>query len=38
MATRFEFGIEFGEEAVGVMRELKATLDPRNLLNPGKVI
>ena len=29
---------EFGEEAVGVMRELKATLDPRNLLNPGKVI
>jgi D-lactate dehydrogenase (cytochrome) len=29
---------EFGEGAVGVMRELKATLDPRNLLNPGKVI
>ena len=29
---------EFGEGAVGVMRELKATLDPANLLNPGKVI
>jgi D-lactate dehydrogenase (cytochrome) len=29
---------EFGAEAVGVMRQLKATLDPRNLLNPGKVV
>ena len=29
---------EFGLDAVGVMRELKATLDPGNLLNPGKVI
>jgi len=29
---------EFGEGAVGLMRELKATLDPRNLFNPGKVI
>ncbi|MEO8485808.1 MAG: FAD-linked oxidase C-terminal domain-containing protein [Betaproteobacteria bacterium] len=29
---------EFGEESVGVMRALKATLDPGNLLNPGKVV
>jgi len=29
---------EFGAEAVEVMRQLKATLDPRNLLNPGKVV
>ena len=29
---------EFGADAVEVMRQLKATLDPRNLLNPGKVV
>jgi D-lactate dehydrogenase (cytochrome) len=29
---------EFGAESVDVMRALKATLDPRNLMNPGKVV
>jgi D-lactate dehydrogenase (cytochrome) len=29
---------EFGAETVEVMRSLKATLDPRNLMNPGKVL
>ena len=29
---------EHGEEAVEVMRALKGALDPRNLLNPGKVL
>ncbi len=29
---------EHGEVAVDVMRALKAALDPRNLLNPGKVL
>jgi len=29
---------EHGEVAVEVMRALKAALDPRNLLNPGKVL
>jgi len=29
---------EFGADAVDVMRSLKATLDPRNLMNPGKVV
>jgi D-lactate dehydrogenase (cytochrome) len=29
---------EFGEGAVNVMRSIKATLDPRNLMNPGKVV
>jgi len=29
---------EFGAEAVDVMRSLKRTLDPRNLMNPGKVL
>jgi len=28
---------EAGEEAVAVMRALKATLDPRGILNPGKL-
>jgi FAD/FMN-containing dehydrogenase len=28
-----EFGV-----AVDVMRQLKATLDPGNLMNPGKVV
>jgi len=29
---------EFGADAVDVMRSLKATLDPRHLMNPGKVV
>ena len=29
---------EHGEVAVEVMRAVKAALDPRNLLNPGKVL
>jgi D-lactate dehydrogenase (cytochrome) len=29
---------EFGDGAVNVMRSIKATLDPRNLMNPGKVV
>lgn len=29
---------EFGEEAVGVMRDIKRLLDPHDILNPGKVI
>jgi D-lactate dehydrogenase (cytochrome) len=42
-----EHGIGFGKiaslkkelgEAVGLMAELKRTLDPENLMNPGKVV
>ena len=29
---------EHGDDAVGVMRALKQALDPRNLMNPGKVV
>ena len=29
---------EFGEEGIGVMKQLKLTLDPNNIMNPGKVI
>ena len=29
---------EFGEEGVNVMKQLKLTLDPNNIMNPGKVI
>lgn len=29
---------EHGAEALSVMRALKATLDPRNILNPGKLL
>ena len=29
---------EFGSLGVGVMRELKRTLDPNNIMNPSKVI
>jgi len=30
--------VEHGEAAVDLMRSLKHTLDPNNLMNPGKVI
>jgi D-lactate dehydrogenase (cytochrome) len=33
-----EFLVEEFGEAVEVMRQLKATLDPLNLMNPGKVV
>ncbi|XP_068116052.1 probable D-lactate dehydrogenase, mitochondrial isoform X3 [Hyperolius riggenbachi] len=29
---------EVGEVGISVMKEIKATLDPKNLMNPGKVI
>jgi len=29
---------QFGEDGVGVMRNIKRALDPRHILNPGKVI
>ncbi|KAM9302339.1 putative D-lactate dehydrogenase, mitochondrial [Gastrophryne carolinensis] len=29
---------EVGEVAIGAMRQIKAVLDPKNLMNPGKVI
>ena len=29
---------EHGAEAVSVMRDIKQTLDPKNILNPGKVL
>ena len=29
---------EFGPLGVNVMKELKRTLDPNNIMNPGKVI
>ncbi len=29
---------EHGPEAIGVMRAIKATLDPQNIMNPGKIL
>ena len=29
---------EHGEEGVALMRDIKQTLDPQNIMNPGKVI
>ena len=29
---------EIGETGIQVMEELKLTLDPKNIMNPGKVI
>jgi D-lactate dehydrogenase (cytochrome) len=29
---------EHGPEALGLMRTLKRAIDPRNLMNPGKLI
>ena len=29
---------QHGEPAVGAMRAIKLALDPRNLMNPGKVV
>ena len=28
---------EHGEDAIGVMRSIKQALDPKNLMNPGKI-
>lgn len=28
---------EIGEEGLGVMKQIKATLDPNGIMNPGKV-
>jgi D-lactate dehydrogenase (cytochrome) len=28
---------EHGEDAIGVMRSIKHALDPKNLMNPGKI-
>ena len=28
---------EAGEDAVGLMRTIKRALDPKNILNPGKI-
>jgi FAD/FMN-containing dehydrogenase/Fe-S oxidoreductase len=37
--ARSEFMVEqLGEGLVGVMREIKASFDPHNLFNPGKVV
>jgi D-lactate dehydrogenase (cytochrome) len=30
--------LEFGEEAIALMRTLKSALDPHNILNPGKLV
>ena len=30
--------LEHGEEAVGAMRAIKSALDPRGLMNPGKIL
>jgi D-lactate dehydrogenase (cytochrome) len=30
--------MELGDEAIGVMRDIKRVLDPENLMNPGKVV
>lgn len=29
---------ELGEVALSTMRQIKAALDPKNLMNPGKVL
>ena len=29
---------EIGETGISVMKQIKATLDPKNLMNPGKVL
>ena len=37
--ARTEFmGDQLGEDLLGVMREIKSSFDPHNILNPGKVI
>jgi len=29
---------EYGEDAIDVMRSIKKALDPKNILNPGKIV
>jgi len=38
MGKRESMAKEHGEAAVDLMRALKATMDPKNILNPGKVV
>jgi FAD/FMN-containing dehydrogenase len=30
--------MELGDDVIDVMRDIKRTLDPENLMNPGKVV
>jgi D-lactate dehydrogenase (cytochrome) len=30
--------LEFGEEAVALMRTIKSAMDPHDILNPGKLL
>jgi D-lactate dehydrogenase (cytochrome) len=30
--------MELGDDVIDVMRDIKRTLDPHNLMNPGKVV
>jgi D-lactate dehydrogenase (cytochrome) len=30
--------LELGDDVIDVMRDIKRTLDPENLMNPGKVV
>src|SRR5918912_345504 len=38
MGKMESMGLELGDEAIDVMRDLKKALDPDNLMNPGKVV
>jgi D-lactate dehydrogenase (cytochrome) len=38
LGKRKYMALEHGEEAIAVMRALKMTLDPDNIMNPGKVL
>jgi len=30
--------LEHGAEGVAIMRQIKRALDPKNILNPGKIV
>jgi D-lactate dehydrogenase (cytochrome) len=36
-STRWAFAEEAGDGAVDMMRAIKQALDPKNILNPGKI-
>ena len=38
LARRDYLPLQVGEDVVGVMRRIKAALDPQNILNPGRVL